>query len=302
MTARGKLPTLLQHPTASRRHGVSAATAWFALATMWSVRPAGADAPTQDCIAAHARGQELRLGGHLLAAQASYLTCVVPRCPDVVRSDCARLLGEVAAAIPRLVVVLKPSNGRENPPIRITLDGRTEGIALDGKAIGMDPGPHQLDASYASGATQHQVFTLREGEQERRVEVDYAPQNRERSLDQRWSNVHPAVYALGVVGVAALGAFTYFGLSGKSKERELEKCAPTCSDSDVHVMRTRYLAADLSLGASVVTLGTAAYFFFALGTRGQPTTAGGASLQSPAQWIGSPKPEPHFALTWRGHF
>jgi hypothetical protein len=69
-------------------------------------------------------------------------------------------------------------------------------------------------------------------------------------------------YGLGLAGVAALGSFTYFGISGKQKERDLEGCAPNCSTADYRAMRRDYIVADSSLAASVLLLGVSAYFFF----------------------------------------
>jgi hypothetical protein len=71
---------------------------------------------------------------------------------------------------------------------------------------------------------------------------------------------------LGGVGIAALGSFTYFALSGKAEERKLRRCAPDCEPDDVTPMRTRYLVADVSLGVAALSLGAAGYLLLFTGS------------------------------------
>src|SRR5262249_40486702 len=67
------------------------------------------------------------------------------------------------------------------------------------------------------------------------------------------------VYALGGVGVAALGVFSGFAISGLSARGDLDEknCRPNCPEADLDVVRGRFLVADISLGVSVVALGAA---------------------------------------------
>jgi hypothetical protein len=59
---------------------------------------------------------------------------------------------------------------------------------------------------------------------------------------------------------AALGSFTYFALSGRSVQNDLELCKPNCENrADIDRMRSRYLIADISLGVALVSLGVGAY-------------------------------------------
>jgi hypothetical protein len=70
-------------------------------------------------------------------------------------------------------------------------------------------------------------------------------------------------YVFGGIGLTGLASFTGFAISGKSKENELEHCAPNCARADVDDMRTRYLVGDISLAVGIAALGAGAYFFFA---------------------------------------
>jgi hypothetical protein len=65
------------------------------------------------------------------------------------------------------------------------------------------------------------------------------------------------------VGLAGIGAFTYFGISGlEEKSRLRSSCAPACTDDQTATLRARYLAADVSLGVGVIALAVAGYLFF----------------------------------------
>jgi hypothetical protein len=70
-----------------------------------------------------------------------------------------------------------------------------------------------------------------------------------------------AAYALGGVGVAALGVFTYFGLRARHDSDSLhDKCAPGCAHDDVTALKTKLVVADVALGVGVVSLAAATFF------------------------------------------
>src|SRR5262249_8758679 len=76
--------------------------------------------------------------------------------------------------------------------------------------------------------------------------------------------ISPLAYVLSGVGVLGLGAFTFFAITGKNeKDRLRDSCAPMCTNAEVNPVRARYIAADVSLGVSLVALGVAAYLFLA---------------------------------------
>jgi hypothetical protein len=68
--------------------------------------------------------------------------------------------------------------------------------------------------------------------------------------------------ALAGVGLVGIGLFSYFGLTGLSKEHDLEQsCMPRCSPSDIDGVRTRYHVADISLGIGVAALAGAILWY-----------------------------------------
>jgi hypothetical protein len=92
-----------------------------------------------------------------------------------------------------------------------------------------------------------------------------------------------AAYVLAGVATVALGAFSYFAITGKRAENRVDVCAPNCSDSEYESMRNKYLFADIGLGVAVLSSGAAAYLFLAdSGPDGPPREA--ASRVAPAGW------------------
>jgi hypothetical protein len=73
--------------------------------------------------------------------------------------------------------------------------------------------------------------------------------------------------------VAALGAFTYFGMSARSEDRALDVCYPACAPDRVDSVRQRYLIANISLGAGITALGLAVYLFVTSDAEAREPTA-----------------------------
>ena len=211
------------------------------------------------CIAAHADGQVLRTQKQLIAARERFLACAVRDCPELVRKDCTQFLAEVTASTPTLVLAAVASGDRDLTQVSVDLDGKPLAPRLDGSAIPIDPGEHELTFRAADGRVRQYRIVARESEKGRRVVAEFTADGGDAPGDARPSAVVPPLaYVLGGVGVAALGSFAYFGLRGRSTE----DCAPECSRSEVDRMRSQYLAADISLGVAVVSLGAATYVFF----------------------------------------
>ena len=70
-----------------------------------------------------------------------------------------------------------------------------------------------------------------------------------------------ASYVFGGVGIAAIGAFTYFGLRARKDSNAMhDTCAPGCAHADVTALKTKLVIADVSLGVGVVAIGAATFF------------------------------------------
>jgi hypothetical protein len=65
-------------------------------------------------------------------------------------------------------------------------------------------------------------------------------------------------YVVGGIGVLGVVGFGVLGALAKNEHAELRKCSPDCSRAEVERVSTLYAVANISFGAGVVGLGTAA--------------------------------------------
>ncbi len=215
--------------------------------------PARAD--VDQCIDAHERAQQLRNGGHLVEARKALLTCSRDECPALILADCRPWMNAAREEQPTVVLGVRDEHGTETSQVRVLIDGVEAATRLDGRPIDIDPGEHVLRFERPNVAPIEQHVFLHVGEHERLVTVAFeaAPVTRTTTAS-RWS-AGPIV--LGVVGIAGLGAFAGFGISGKVAESNLASsgCKPSCSESKIDDIRNQYIVAYASLGVGVVALG-----------------------------------------------
>ncbi len=226
--------------------------------------PAFADA--KQCVAQNNDGAQKRDEHHLLAAREAYRACVAEtECPDMVRSECDSAVADLKTAVPTLLVAVVDELHHDLAGATLTLDGQP--VALDGSALEVDPGPHELGATRGELSKKLQIIAI-ESDLNRRVEivlqaphtdVEFAVPQTGASASPRRSKL-PA-YLLGGVAVLGAASFSYFALSGHSElAGTLDHCKPYCPADEVRSVRTKYLLADISLGVSLVSLGGAGYW------------------------------------------
>jgi hypothetical protein len=95
------------------------------------------------CIAANEQAVALRKAQRWIASRAALAVCASASCPDVVQASCRQRLDEAAAAIPTVVFSTVDEAGRDLANVSVTVDGSTP-QAVDGRALTLDPGDHQL--------------------------------------------------------------------------------------------------------------------------------------------------------------
>lgn len=217
-----------------------------------------ADDPVRECVAAHAEGQELQNQGRILAAQAKFAECLAERCPALVREDCAALERALVAAMPSVVFEAIDVDGQPTAEVVVSVDGGPATFRLDGRPVPLEPGSHRFRFQRADGTSRELSLALGESERQRRVVADFRPPPAE--VNDSSSTARTAIIVSGSVAAVALGSFTYFALSGKAIQSELDACKPNCPDpGELDRMQTRYLVADISLGVALVSLGVGAY-------------------------------------------
>lgn len=123
------------------RAGAVLATVQFAAIDVADAAPLG----KRQCVAAHEAGQDLRRSGHVREAVERFEACSARVCPAMVRSDCARRLGEARRAVPTIIFVAKDSRGNLVRDAKVAMDGAPIASSLDGSPIQVDAGEHMFE-------------------------------------------------------------------------------------------------------------------------------------------------------------
>ncbi len=209
--------------------------------------------PTERCLSAYEKAQRLRQKKQLLAARSELVVCAQQSCPSELARDCSTWLSEVDTATPTLVVeVVK--DGVRLTEATVIVDAVTVASRLDGVAVPLDPGEHEVVVVLPGGERKARNVVLLEGEKARRLSIDLETP---RAAEPDYT---PA-YAFAAGSVAALGSFTFFALRSHDKHAELESCKGHCPSDAVSEVRREQLAADISLGVALLAAGAATYFF-----------------------------------------
>ncbi|MBI5532328.1 MAG: hypothetical protein HY898_06420 [Deltaproteobacteria bacterium] len=252
----------------------------------------------KQCVSSYGEAQRLRRDGKLREAREQLILCSQISCPASLRNECVPWLSQVEASMPSIVIDARDPKGRETSSVKLFVDGTLLAERADGRSIDIDPGEHSVRFQYEDKTIEDKIV-VREGEKNRKLHADFSkvaapppaasssaatPPPEPPPDEPKSGKKQPILaYALGGVGVLALGSFAIFGLSGKSKENDLtSNCAPNCAQGDVDTMRTRYLIADISLGVGVVSLGVATWLYLSHTKKANPPASAAWIDVSPA--------------------
>lgn len=266
--------------------------------------PANAADAKKACILQHEAAQSLRRTGKILEAREATVVCSRDECPAAVRSDCVDWLEGMSKNVPSLVFRLQ-SDGRDVSDVRVSLDGKLLTSRLDGTPLELNPGPHTLRFEYGTFDPIQQEILVLEGEKNRVVAANFVkaapvakeppPKPVEPAAPVETYRPTPVLtYVLGGVALAGVASFTAFGLSGQSEKKSLEKsCRPTCSDSELEPVQTRFLIGDLSLGIAVASAVTAGILYVTRPSRPLPPVASRGNVAwSPSRYAVGIAPTP----------
>jgi hypothetical protein len=200
-----------------------------------------------DCAAAFNEAGALRDRHDLKKARDRYQVCSLPACPSFV-AMCASLSREVSAAIPSLVLQAKDPLGSALVAVTVTLDGAPFATSLDGTAIEVNPGKHELRFEAVGYQPVTKDVVVVEGKKD---QVDTTtlqatarpspppapspppitgpaappPREVEPPTAGAWSSRKSLALVAGGVGVAGLVVGSFFGLeAGSSWSRAKSEC------------------------------------------------------------------------------
>jgi hypothetical protein len=221
--------------------------------------PAAARADTiEACADAAEAGQRLEREGRLVESRASLLACADARCPKEVASLCERLLTEVDASTPTVILGARDPQGHDLAAVRVLADGVPLADSLDGLAHPIDPGPHTLHFVAAGSAAQTTLdVVIRQGEKNRVVSVVMGARPKPATPEGEPRAAHrvPVLgWVLGGVGVAALATFGVLAVHGQT---QYDACNPhKCSASTVNSLSLERGASFVALGIGVAGVAT----------------------------------------------
>ena len=275
---------LLDHRSKRRlRLCISLASAWLVVGPGGTASAAPASV-AEVCINSSEEGQRVRDEHAYLRARRLFVECAAARCPQVVRDDCTRWLDELQRMQPSVVVVGRDEAGEDVRDVRVTIDGETIAHTLDGRAIPLDPGEHEIVLEHGAERQSRRVLVI-SGERERRIEARWqAPKPHTVTLREPESRsvVAPAVVA--GVGAVAVGAAFYLWAAGvhdlgvlTSDPCAAQRNCPSSFDDRERAVRTRIVVGDVVFGAGVAALGVATWLVLRPFPRG-----GGALTLGPA--------------------
>ncbi|HMA91248.1 MAG TPA: hypothetical protein VKP30_01120 [Polyangiaceae bacterium] len=209
------------------------------------------------CIKKHADGQVLAKSGKLIEAQKLFESCAVAECPKVIQTDCKNLGKTVTKTIPTLRLTAIDGAGRVLDEARFELDGVALSPTDASAAVAVNPGDRRVRLTAPGHPAAEVTITVREREKDRLVAVQFAP------LDPAAKKARTLGQILAGVGAFATASFVAFGISGYLDERDLVRrdlrSRNRADLAAVDRMRQKYVAADVSLGIGLVSLGVATY-------------------------------------------
>jgi len=241
--------------------------------------PAAAAPTRAACMSAYTGAQQQRAQHRLVAARDQLVACAQAACPELVRTDCFRWLGEVERDLPTLVVQARDGAGVDIIDARLFVDGELASPRLDGKAIMVDPGEHVLRIEKEGSPPVERRVAVAEGEHGRVIALTLsgapvapapppvaavpAPPVQATGPREPDARAVPlGVFVLGGLGVVAAGVFAYFGTSGWNDLGHLrDTCAPKCNPASVDHARTQLQIGDVALATGIASLAVAGVWF-----------------------------------------
>jgi hypothetical protein len=245
------------------------------------------------CAAAYEKGQDLRNKGEFTAAREELVACAKPTCKEWMVAECTRWLDELDRRQPTVVLTAETARGETVDIVKVTDEsGRSIAQGATGRAIALDPGPHELTFVARDGSRVKVVKMFPEGQQAIQVRAVFtapaaptAVVAAEEPVAVKPSPWPVVGWVTGGVGLAGLGFGAAFGLVALGRQSSAHCDAGGCDpgtrsgiESAATLSTVGFVAGGVLLAAGVVILRFAPREVRASGLRIAPvaTAAGGA--------------------------
>ena len=304
------------------RRGVAAAAAALVLGgaapavarPSWRHALARTESPL--CGASYTRGVERAREARLREASELFGVCARTACNEDMRRECAARRAQLEADTPSLVPLVTDDAGEPRVLVEVRIDGALVTSRLDGRALPVDPGKHELAFSTDSGVFATRHLMVIQGERNRAIHVVLhdadeggvkparelvAPPPRDAAAapaprvvaearlpvdapevatrhDTAGGGRGAAPYLFGALGLAGVGGFGLLTYWGRADNALLAGCTPSCTAGSVRHVRELYWAADASLGVGIASLAVSTWLFAARGGEDAAPRTGPVSL------------------------
>jgi hypothetical protein len=208
------------------------------------------------CVASYNRATELIAASQVDQAKESLAKCQRKTCGRNLRRECTTLAAQLKAGFPSGAPVLAEASlpiASPSPP-----EVKKEAVpqAADPQSTESEGVGRQIAKAHEAQAAE-----VEEPDSEGTASRAFTHNAAARKGTSEGGSTWP-IYALGGVGVLALGTaglFTYWGR--QDNNTLLSSCAPDCDPASVHHIRMLYLAADVSIGIGVVALAASTWLY-----------------------------------------
>ena len=131
-------------------------------------------AQPNQCEATWRDAQERSDAGRLRQARDLFLECARPSCGSVFVKQCVTKLTQLEADIPTIVPLATDEAGSPVVNVQVKADGEVVALKLDGRALAMDPGLHELSFStWEHGVFATEKVMIVEGQRNRPIAVSF---------------------------------------------------------------------------------------------------------------------------------
>lgn len=137
----------------------------------WASEAWAQDDDVKACAEAYEQAQVTRNSGKLKESEEQLRVCVRDVCPDFVKADCGQWLSDVRREMPSIILMVTDGSGNEITDVTVAMDGTVLTQALDGKALEVNPGPHEITFE-RQGAKRSERVSIRQGEKNRVIKIE----------------------------------------------------------------------------------------------------------------------------------
>jgi hypothetical protein len=202
------------------------------------------------CIAASEQSLALRKQEKLHDALKQLALCADPACPDEVKQECSRRIGDIDGVMPSIILAAKDLVGNDLDEVAVTMDGESFTRRLDGRPITIDPGEHKFHFEFTGAPPLDKTIVVREGERDRHEAI--VMQLKPPPPPSFWTAQRAIAATTGFVGLVGIGLGAVFGAFAIAAQGQESTDCPAIGCQHLLQAQTDYNYAQTNATASTV--------------------------------------------------